>query len=394
MNLSISIVWFGSYILEFPKQHKTYLKENPDKIVGVFLSLEVGFSHRCLFTYQTQVRNPKAKDMKTGFLKRWMIAIIIISISFYGCSNQDEDLIFLTDPVGDTGGNDGNNGSGNSGGGNNGGGTQTGTDGEITLYRVAGSAIEKIRDYQVSGQDLVYQNDVTRHQELWRLTKDVVPQSHRNYMNEFMIYNGEVTGSAGYVYETAEDLSTWQMGLAINYADDQNELLYTIIHEFGHILTLNNTQLDSSISSGSCSNYFPGEGCAKAAAFINKLYSLGWADIWNEYQQAQGSASTMQTFYNQHQDRFVTNYAATNPGEDIAEVFATFVTMTERPAGNNIAERKILLMYDEPELVQLRNYIRGNLMSGRQAIALTPGSWKRANTIGTHKSSYCGLHRH
>lgn len=326
--------------------------------------------------------------MKTRFLSRWMIALIIISVSFYGCNNQDEDLILLTDPVGDTGGN-----GGNTGGGNTGGGSQAGTQGEITLYRVAGSAIEKITDYQVSGQDLVYQNDVTRHQELWSLTKDVVPQSHRNYMNEFMIYNGEITGSAGYVYDTAPDLSTWQMGLAINYADDQNELLYTIIHEFGHILTLNNTQLDSSISSGNCSNYFPGEGCAKAAAFINKLYNLGWADIWSEYQQAQGSSSAMQSFYNQYQDRFVTNYAATNPGEDIAEVFATFVTMVERPAGNTIAERKILFMYDEPELVQLRDYIRGNLMSGRNAIALTPGSWKRANTIGTHTTSFCGLHR-
>ena len=307
---------------------------------------------------------------------------MIVSIAFYGCSNQDDDVTLLTDPIGDTGGN----------GNGNGGGTQ-GSQGEITLYRTVGAAIEKIRDYQVSGQDLVYQNDVARHQELWSLTTDVVPQSHRNYMNEFMIYNGEITGSAGYVFDTAQDLSTWQMGLAINYADDQNELLYTIIHEFGHILTLNNTQLDASISSGNCGNYFPGEGCAKAAAFINKLYNLGWADIWSEYQQAQGSSTAMQNFYDQHQDRFVTNYAATNPGEDIAEVFTTFVIMAERPAGNTIAERKVLLMYDEPELVQLRDYIRGNLMSGRRAFTLTPGSWKRANTIGTHTASFCGIHR-
>lgn len=241
---------------------------------------------------------------------------------------------------------------------------------------------------------MVYQNDVARHQELWSLTKDVVPQSHRNYMNEFMIYNGEVTGSAGYVFDTALDLSTWQMGLAINYADDQNELLYTIIHDFGHILTLNNTQLDSAISQGNCNNYFPSEGCARAQAFINKLYNLGWADIWSEYQQAQGSATAMQNFYDQHRDRFVTNYAATNPGEDIAEVFATFVTMSNKPDGDTIAERKILLMYDEPELVQLRTYIRSNLMSGRNALTLTPGSWNRANTIGTHTSSFCGLHPH
>ncbi len=328
--------------------------------------------------------------MKTRFLSRWMIAIIIVSVSFYGCSNQDEDFDSITNNVVDPVDN-GNTNGGTTGGGTAGGGTQASTQGEITLYSVLGEAIQLQVNYQVTGQDLTYQNDVARHQELWGQTKDVVPSSHRNYMNEFMIYNGEITGSAGYVYETASDLSTWQMGLAINYADDQNELLYTIIHEFGHILTLNNTQLDASVSSGACGNYFPGEGCSKAASFINKLYDLGWADIWSEYQQAQGSETALQAFYNQHQDRFVTNYAATNPGEDIAEVFATFVTMSGQPAGNTIAERKILLMYDEPELVTLRDYIRSNLFGNRKSVSLTPGSWSRANTIGTHTSSYCGV---
>jgi hypothetical protein len=322
--------------------------------------------------------------MKTRFLKKWAIAIIVFSIALYGCSNNDDDLNILTDPIGNDGGNNGGSD------GDNGGGTQTGTQGEITLYRVNGAAIDKITNYQVSGQDLVYQNNVNRHQELWTLTKDVVPQSNRHFMNEFMIYNGEVTGSAGYVFETNQDLSTWQMGLAINYADNQNELIYTIIHEFGHILTLNNTQVDSSINSGACGEYFTGEGCSKNTSFINKLYNLGWADIWSEYQQAQNSQAALQAFYQRNQDRFVTNYAATNPGEDVAEVFATFVTMAEKPAGNTIAERKILLMYEESELVALRGYVRNNLSTGRRSMP-APGSWKRANTIGNHTSSYCGI---
>jgi len=321
--------------------------------------------------------------MKMIPFKRGMMALLIFSLTL-GCSNQDQDLDLITDTVDISNGNNGGSG----------GGAQTGTQGEITLYRIIEENLRKAIDYQVSGQDLVYQNDVTRHQELWGFTKDVVPSSHMHYMNEFMIYNGEITGSAGYVYETKQDLSTWQMGLAINFADDQNELLYTIIHEFGHILTLNNTQVNSSIPSNSCTHYFTGEGCSESISFINKLYNLGWADIWTEYQQAQNSETALQAFYNQYRDRFVTNYAATNPGEDIAEVFAVFVTMSEKPTGSTIAERKILLMYDEPELVQLRSFIRGNLFSNRRNITLTPGSWKRAKTMGLHTSSYCGhIHR-
>ena len=324
--------------------------------------------------------------MSRRILNRWAIVLLIISISFIGCI-RDDDTALLTDPVGDNSGNGGN-------GDGSGGGSQAGSQGEITLYRVSGNDLEKIRDYQVTGQDLAYQNDVAKHQELWTLTKNVVPITHRDKMSEFMIYNGSVTGSAGYVFETKNDLSEWQMGLAINFADDQTELAYTTIHEFGHILTLNNTQVDASITSGSCSNYFTGEGCAKVNAYINKLQSLYWADIWAEYQQAKTSESAHQAFYQKYQDRFVTNYAATNPGEDIAEVFAVFVTRDDKPAGNTIAEKKILLMYDHTELVELRDYIRNNLsLRGRRgrSILPTPGSWKKANTLGDSHKSHCGL---
>ncbi|MFY0630633.1 MAG: hypothetical protein JXR05_09645 [Flavobacteriaceae bacterium] len=323
--------------------------------------------------------------MKVRILNRWTILLLIISISFVGCS-KDDDMSILTDPVGDTDGNDGD--------GNNGGGSQAGTQGEITLYRVNGSDLQKIRDYQVTGQDVAYQNDVTKHQELWGLTKNVVPLANRNKMSEFMIYNGSVTGSAGYVVETKQDLSEWQMGLAINYADDQNELVYTIIHEFGHILTLNDTQVDASISSGACSSYFTGEGCSKNASYINKIFELGWKDVWSEFQQAQNNQADHQAFYEKYRDRFVTNYASTNPGEDIAEVFATFVTRNDKPTGTTIAEKKILLMYDHSELVELRNYIRTNLNVGGRSRSMlpAPGSWKKANTLGDSKHSHCKLH--
>ena len=314
--------------------------------------------------------------------------LILLFISFSSCQNNDEDLQLLTDPI------DGTDVVDNTNNGNQTG-TQTGTQGEITLYSVNGETINKLTDYKVAGQDLAYQRDIAEHQRLWGLTKRVVPTNYRSKMNEFMIYNGEVTGSAGYVFETKNDLSTWQMGLAINFADDQRELVYTIIHEFGHILTLNNTQVDSTTGSGNCNNFFTGEGCSRDNSYINRMQKLYWADIWGEFQQAQDNESAHQAFYEKYRDRFVTNYAATNPGEDIAEVFATFVTMDSKPAGTTIAEKKILLMYEHSELVELRNYIRSNSnLSGRgiRAFLPEPGSWKQATTLGNSKHSHCGLH--
>ena len=267
-----------------------------------------------------------------------------------------------------------------------------GSQGEITLYRVEGETIVKVTDYNVSGQDLTYQQNTDKHQEIWNLIKNVVPANYRTKMSEFLIYNGEVSGSAGFVVQTQQDLSKWQMGIAINYADNQQELTYTVIHEFGHILTLNNDQVDASISESACQNYFVGEGCAKSSSFINKLQTRFWADIWSDYLSARNSQSGMEQFYNTHQSRFVTQYAATNPGEDIAEVFAVFVTRNGGVNGNSIAEQKIQLMYDHSELVELRNYIRGNLggsAKGQRSLLPEAGSWKQANTFGDTSKLHC-----
>ena len=230
-----------------------------------------------------------------------------------------------------------------------------------------------------------------------------MPLNQREKMGEFLIYNGTTSGSAGFVVEIKKDLSSWKMGVAINYAyeggfNTRGELAYTIIHEFGHILTLHKDQVDASVTQGNCTNYYPGEGCARSNSYINELYQSFWKDIQAEYQTAQTNQSTQQVFYDKYKDRFVTQYASTNPGEDIAEVFATFVTKKDKPVGTTIAEKKILLMYNRSELVAFRNHIRQNLqLRGRGASAsfVLPkaGEWKQANTFGNPYKTKC-RHKH
>jgi hypothetical protein len=56
----------------------------------------------------------------------------------------------------------------------------------------------------------------------------------------------------------------------------------------------------------------------------------------------------------------VTAYAATNPGEDIAETFVFFVYRL-RPTGTTVADEKIALLWEFPELVELRSWLRRGL---------------------------------
>ena len=86
-------------------------------------------------------------------------------------------------------------------------------------------------------------------------------------------------------------------------------------------------------------------------------------DEWNEINLEENDDlyyERLDDFYYKYQDQFLTDYAATHPAEDIAESFSFFV-FSEMPAGDTIAEQKILFFYNYPELVALRTNILGNL---------------------------------
>lgn len=328
-----------------------------------------------------------------------ILAIIFLAISIVAFNACSKDQVIV--PASSTGNT--NSGGGGTSSGNTGStGQEVGQNGEITLYKVNGDNIEKIKDYKVTGVDLEYQKDVAKHNQIWDLVKKVVPKNQRDKMGQFVIYSGQKAGSAGFVAEIKADLSSWIMGIAIDSAFDGGfnaggELAYTIIHEFGHILTLEKSQVDSSITQENCTNYFPGEGCAQENSYINELHNKYWKDIWSEYKAAQADQNAQQSFYDKYKDRYVTQYASTNPGEDIAEVFATFVTRKDKPSGNTIAEKKILLMYNRSELIEFRDHIRKNLkLRGKgNSVAFKlpePGKWKQANTFGNPFKTKCRRH--
>lgn len=115
---------------------------------------------------------------------------------------------------------------------------------KITLYKVDGEDIIKIQDYKVEGALLEFQKDIAKYQEIWKLSKKNIPLSYRLKISEFLVYHGAASWTSGFVDPTINNLSKWQFAIAIDYAykDGSNadgEVVFTILHEFGHILTLN-----------------------------------------------------------------------------------------------------------------------------------------------------------
>lgn len=240
-------------------------------------------------------------------------------------------------------------------------GADGGEEGALTLYRVSGESITKVRDYEIPNRLQAYQDDEARHREMWDYFIRLIPAESRAKIVEFEVIFGD-NDLGGYVIPLDEnDLSRWKMGLAIDAAGDlsvidfSDEFALLVVHELAHVLTLNDQQVVVGGDERSCNEFFTGEGCSRSNSYINRFFDLGWADIYNDHDHDRPEET-----YDRYPDRFVSEYASTNPGEDIAETIAFFISEPDRRTGTTLADQKIQLLYEFPDLVALRDNIRAN----------------------------------
>jgi hypothetical protein len=198
---------------------------------------------------------------------------------------------------------------------------------------------------------------------MWKFVTDVIPADERKMVSEFIIFSDGYSGVTGAV-DQADKPDTWTLEMDIVDSKDLPTLSTTLVHEFGHMLTLSDTQIGSDTSS--CDTYLSMDGCSKSDSYINAFYDAFWTDIYEEWsstvptKDGEVDEDAVSNFYDEYSDQFVTDYAPTGPEEDIAESWMYFV-FEPKPAGDTIAEQKVLFFYDYPELVQLRQEVLSGL---------------------------------
>ena len=213
-------------------------------------------------------------------------------------------------------------------------------------------------------------HNVDEHTFLWTFYTDIFKNvSYINFLSRFIINTDGEEGSLASIY--LDDSYVWE--LYIDPADalrngtlfDPQDFTYTLVHEFAHLLTLNESQVDYSVFyEDECSTHLLSEGCLYKEAYFAKYFSEFWeGDMYDEwYMFVDGeSEDNVELFYNDYTDEFVTEYAATDPTEDIAESFAHFVLLDMPTQAETIAEDKLLFFYDFHELVFMRDTIRQNI---------------------------------
>ncbi len=259
----------------------------------------------------------------------------------------------------------------------------------IVFYDVFGNDIVLNKSPSLPSDLLYLQQDAEKHREIWNTFTKLIPESSRNVNVFYLTTDGE-DGIGGGVERDVDDTSMWNLFYDILdvYPDefiDDKEMIYTTIHEYGHIVTSGTDQIDVDlhlinssddenfdalfqIKSESCyPNVLVSDGCAKSASYINLFYQKFWTDIvaeWDDIQYIEDENEFVEQsdlFYEKYQDQFVSVYSSTNIDEDIAESWTAFV-LNDKPLGVAISEQKIGFFYDFPELVEIRDHIRKELI--------------------------------
>lgn len=199
---------------------------------------------------------------------------------------------------------------------------------EVTLadYTVNGDGSLGTGEVYAAWSDYDYdQADLTA---LWEQAGAILPDGALSVFDTYTVFTDGEDGTVAYVYwdDTAEVL-TWGLALDPADTDDPDYLKETILHEYFHYLSLNNTQAEYQVE-GDGSTYAEPDisMVTKSDSYLNLFYQEFWPDILKDERLA--NPDSLQ-FFPRHYSEFYDDYASTSPSEDIAECFTCYVLLED-----------------------------------------------------------------
>ena len=250
----------------------------------------------------------------------------------------------------------------------------------LANFSYSNEEAEKIGDeigiWEIKSGNLIKINATEENMAVkyWNSIYNILPHKEiSNYINSFRLYTDGENGDLGGMNRLDESNANWQFDLDIKdmniFSSDKKKVVdstHTLIHEFGHLITLNIEQIkpeqdDDQLEYGF---YETAEGYCLNNSYLNLFVEEFWADNlldeWydiDEVEDYEERHNRLYDFYLNYPEDFVSDYAAESPEEDIAESW-TFFVFSDKREGNSIREQKINFFYRFPELVEYRTYIR------------------------------------
>ena len=200
--------------------------------------------------------------------------------------------------------------------------------------------------------DLVRRDKITGPRsldvDLWDMFVEVIGErAARQYVREFRVFNDKNSTLGGFVELPAGD-EMWIIGLNRDDFERGNEMsenIYKVlmIHEYAHLVTF------------------------YMEDFVEDFEDTFWTAEDKRHARAierlddEEADEKLEDYYEAHKNDFVSDYATYSVDEDIAETFVSFVLEKKPVRGFKKEDAKVLSMYANSKLLQIRNELRQNL---------------------------------
>lgn len=230
----------------------------------------------------------------------------------------------------------------------------SGSENILAIYEIDGSSLinKPIPFVTLEKNDTRVTNDYSK---LWKAVTNIIPPNYFQNFDRLIISSDGKYDDLAYVMATDAIGSRWDISIDPADTEDKEFFYETIIHEYFHYVTLNETQ-GSYFKTPRVQTYSDYEIVTNSDSYLNKFNQRFWGILSEESPYL----SDGYLFYLRHQDDFVNSYASTVVSEDICESFAFFVLRDKPSAANNV-DKKLLFFYEYPEFVKFRNVIRENI---------------------------------
>ncbi|MBN4072589.1 hypothetical protein JYT74_00985 [Crocinitomix catalasitica] len=216
--------------------------------------------------------------------------------------------------------------------------------------------------------------------QYWDIFYDIFPHKKIDkYIISMRLITDGKDGDLGGLNQLDESLKRWELDIDttdmnLSRIDSAHvyDYLFTLVHEFGHLMSLNIQQMKPTKDTlqNDKKGYLTTEGYARQDGYLDLFVNEFWVgklmEDWRRTDEIYFThewLDSIYAFYLKYPDRFVTDYAAENPAEDLAESWACYIFMIKAPEDDwTIKNKKTNFFSDFPELVSDRRHIRTKMV--------------------------------
>lgn len=205
------------------------------------------------------------------------------------------------------------------------------------------------------------------YKNAWNELRKIIPDSMLKNFREFNISTDGQYGVLAFVQNIDEKGKTWKISVDPADMKDKKSFANTVIHEYGHYLSLNHTQA-TYLKNGEEEAFFMKDFdtyteplmVTKQNSYINQFYNK----YWKEFAMDRDINTNSQLFYFRHSDKFIGSYASTSCAEDFAECFSFYVLPSNQKLTKEQQEK--LDFFDQfKEVREMKKKILSNMKKNK-----------------------------